>query len=210
MSKKKILITVGPTIEPIDPVRFISNASSGKMGQALAVASVKAGFDVTAITSIADMKLPAGAKRIIATSAEQMFKAVKELFGTCDCLIMAAAVSDYTPQEVSKAKLKKASHDLTITLKPTTDILKWAGKNKKPSQFLVGFALEDMDLKASAEKKMADKNLDMIIANSPSAIGGDSSQLFVKTTFGDWQIFPMATKTVSARRIVSIIKDQLD
>ena len=176
----RFLITAGGTREYIDPVRFISNASSGKMGYALARAALKAGHEVTLITAPTALKPPAGAEIVRVESAAEMFAAVKEHFARCDCLIMAAAVADYTPAHPSKTKLKKQAAKLTLELKPTPDILKWAGRQKKPGQMLVGFALEDRDLRANAERKMREKNLDMIVANTPGAIGADTSTLHIK------------------------------
>jgi len=205
MAGRKILITAGPTKEPIDPVRFISNASTGKMGLALTDAALKAGCSVTLITSLAEVKPRKDLEIIHVTSAKQMTWAVKKHFAGCDCLIMAAAVADYTPAKVSKTKLKKTPEKLTIELKPTTDILKWAGKNKKQGQFLVGFALEDKAIKIRAEKKMVEKNLDMIIANAPSAIGADSSKLFIKRKNSDWLTLPETKKTIAAKKIIKMI-----
>ena len=123
----RILITAGGTCEYIDPVRFISNASSGKMGYALARAALKAGHKVTLITTPTDQKPPSAAKLVNVETAAQMFEAVKKHFSRCDCLIMAAAVADYTPVSPARTKKKKTGKSMTIKLKPTTDILKWAG-----------------------------------------------------------------------------------
>jgi len=202
----RFLITAGGTREYIDPVRFISNASSGKMGYALARAALKAGHQVTLVTAPTALQPPTGAKVVRVESAAQMFAAVKEHFGRCDCLIMAAAVADYTPSRPSKTKLKKQTAKLTLELKPTVDILRWAGRQKKRGQVLVGFALEDQDLRAHAERKMREKHLDMIIANSPGAIGADTSTLHIKTINSDWVEVNMERKTASAARIIRIIE----
>ncbi len=201
----RFLITAGGTREYIDPVRFISNASSGKMGYALARAALKAGHKVTLITAPTALKPPAGAEVVRVETAAEMFAAVKEHFAKCDCLIMAAAVADYTPVHPSNTKLKKRTMPLTLELKPTPDILRWAGRQKKPRQILVGFALEDKDLRANAERKMCEKNLDMIIANTPSAIGADTSTLHIKTVDPDWVEISAARKTANARRILRMI-----
>jgi phosphopantothenoylcysteine decarboxylase/phosphopantothenate--cysteine ligase len=202
----RFLITAGGTREYIDPVRFISNASSGKMGYALARAALKTGHKVTLITAPTALKPPAGVEVIRVESAAEMFSAVKERFAGCDCLIMAAAVSDYAPARPSKTKLKKQAAKLTLELKPTPDILKWAGRQKKPGQTLVGFALEDRDLRANAERKMREKHLDMIVANTPGAIGADTSTLHVKTIDSDWVAISAARKTASAGRIIRTIE----
>ncbi|MBP7051714.1 MAG: hypothetical protein KBE65_11915 [Phycisphaerae bacterium] len=201
----RILVTAGGTREYIDPVRFISNASSGRMGYALARAALKAGHEVTLITAPTAVRPPAGTTVIRVESAAQMFQAVKEQFPKCDCLIMAAAVSDYTPARPSKTKLKKQAAGLTLELKPTPDILKWAGRHKTRSQTVVGFALEDRDLRANAERKMWDKHLDMIVANATSSIGGDTSTLHIRTPRRDWFEIRDTKKAASARRIIRII-----
>ena len=127
----RILITTGGTREYIDPVRFISNASSGRMGYALARAAQKAGHKVTLVTAPASQKPPSAAKLVNVETASQMFEAVKKYFSRCDCLIMAAAVADYTPARPAGTKIKKTGKSMTIKLKPTTDILKWAGNQKQ-------------------------------------------------------------------------------
>jgi phosphopantothenoylcysteine decarboxylase/phosphopantothenate--cysteine ligase len=119
---------------------------------------------------------------------------------------MAAAVADYTPSRPSKTKLKKQAAKLTLGLKPTPDILKWAGRQKKDGQILVGFALEDKDLRANAERKMREKHLDMIVANTPGAIGADTSTLHIKTTDSNWVEVNTARKTASAARIIQMIE----
>jgi phosphopantothenoylcysteine decarboxylase/phosphopantothenate--cysteine ligase len=207
----RILITAGGTREYIDPVRFLSNASSGRMGYALARAALKAGHRVTLITAPTTLKPPSGAKVVAVESAAQMSTAVKAHFPQCDCLIMAAAVADYTPTRPSKTKLKKQAARLTLELKPTPDILKWAGRQGRGGgahhrpKLLVGFALEDKDLRGNAERKMREKHLDMIIANAPGAIGAATSTLHIKTVHSDWVEITGARKTASAERIIRLI-----
>jgi phosphopantothenoylcysteine decarboxylase/phosphopantothenate--cysteine ligase len=206
------LITAGGTREYIDPVRFISNASSGKMGFALAQAARKAGHIVTLITTVTNQKFKihnSKLKTAEVETAEQMFKAVKKHFSRCDCLIMAAAVADYTPIKKSKIKIKKSKKDLAIKLKPTIDILKWVGKHKKKNQTIVGFALEDKNLRANAEKKLKDKNLDMIIANTPATVGTEKSSVQIKTPSHKWLKFPHATKITIAKKIVDLLNSNL-
>ncbi len=198
------LITAGGTREYIDPVRFLSNASSGKMGYALALAAIKASHKVTLI-SAADLQPPVGVDFVGVDSAAEMFAAVKKLFAKCDCLIMAAAVSDYTPVKKSKIKIKKSKRDLVIRLKPTIDILDWAQKHRKKNQIVVGFALEDKNLRAGAEKKLKEKNLDMIVANTPAAIGAEKSSVHIKTPDHKWLKLPHATKTTIAKKIVDLL-----
>jgi phosphopantothenoylcysteine decarboxylase/phosphopantothenate--cysteine ligase len=179
------LITAGGTREYLDPVRYITNASSGRMGYALAQAAIAAGHSVTLISAPTTLTPPKRAKVVPVVSAADMFNAVKKAFKQCDGLIMAAAVSDYTPVEKSKVKRKKEKGILTLRLKPTEDILAWAGKNKK-KQFVVGFALEDRNLKANANKKLISKNADMIIANAPTVIGKTQSEVLIKTPQSNW------------------------
>ena len=209
------LITAGGTREYIDPVRFISNASSGRMGYALAHAALRVGHDVTLITAPTALKPPADAKVVAAESAAQMFVAVKECWPRCDCLIMAAAVADFTPAHPSKTKIKKDGGPRpTLQLKPTPDILQWAARHKRvgwglphrSSRIVVGFALEDRNLRANAEKKMRDKHLDMIVANAPEAIDADKSTVHIKPWNGQWIEIVAKSKTVIARRIISLIE----
>jgi phosphopantothenoylcysteine decarboxylase/phosphopantothenate--cysteine ligase len=202
----RFLITAGGTREYIDPVRFISNASSGKMGYALARAALKAGHKVTLITAPTALKPPTGVKTVHVESAAEMFEAVKEHFAECDCLIMAAAVADYTPDRPSKTKLKKQAVKLTVELKPTPDILKWAGRQKKRGQMLIGFALEDGDLRANAERKMCEKNLDMIIANTLASIGAERTTVHVKSRDSDWVQVANTTKAGIAKRIITLVE----
>ena len=209
----RILITAGGTREYIDPVRFISNASSGRMGYALVRAALKAGHEVTLITAPTALKSPTGAKVIAVESAAEMFEAVKERFPRSDCLIMAAAVSDYTPTRPSKTKLKKQAKKLTLDLKPTPDILKWAGKHKaeprttgRGPQIIVGFALEDRDLRTNAERKLHEKHLDLIVANAPVAIGAEASTLHIKAAGADWIEIVNANKATGAKAILHAIE----
>ncbi len=140
----------------------------------------------------------------VETGAE-MFDAVKRLFAKSDCLIMAAAVADYTPAKQSKIKIKKGPGSFTLKLKPTPDIVKWAGRNKK-KQIVVGFALEDKSIRKNAEQKLKEKNLDMIIANTPAAIGSEVACVQVKTLNDKWIKIPPAGKTTIAGRIIRLIE----
>ena len=203
----RILITAGGTREYIDPVRFISNASSGRMGYALARAALKAGHKVTLITAPTNQSPPSDVKLVEVETAVQMFEAVKKRFEKCDCLIMAAAVADYTPARPAKTKIKKSNKSLTLKLKPTTDILKWAGKHKSKNQVIVGFALEDKVVRARAEKKLREKNLDMIIANTSAAIGSDESAVQIKISGCKWLQFPKASKTRIAPKIFHLVEN---
>ena len=202
----RILITAGGTREYLDPVRFISNASSGRMGYALAREAFRAGHKVTLVTAATTQRPPSQTKVIEVETAAQMFKAVKKHFEKCDCLIMAAAVADYTPSRPAKTKIKKTGKALTIKLKPTTDILKWAGKHKRKNQIVIGFALEDKAVRSCAEKKLNEKNLDMIIANTPAAIGADKSTVQIKTPGSPWSTIENATKVTTAKSIIRLVE----
>ena len=203
--KLNILITAGGTRESIDPVRYITNASTGRMGYALARVAIKAGHTVTLITAPTALKPPKEATVIDVVTSAEMFKAVKANFADCDTLIMAAAVSDYKPAAVSKTKIKKGSDtfNLSLQLESTQDILKWAGRNKKQGQIVVGFALEDTDILKNADAKLKKKKLDMIVANEPAAIGVSKSTAHIKVTGGDWQTLKNLPKTTLAKRILN-------
>ncbi len=182
------------------------------MGYALADAALKAGHKVT-LVSASDLQPPVGVDFVGVETTEQMFRAVRKFFSKCDCLIMAAAVSDFTVAKKSKTKIKKSKKGFTLRLEPTPDILKWAGKEKIKYQksniknkILVGFALEDKNLKANAERKLKDKNLDIIIANSPSSIGSEETEGFIKTAKGSWQKFSLAKKELVARKIIQLVE----
>ncbi len=196
------LITAGGTREYIDPVRFISNASSGRMGYALAKAALAAGHKVTLVTAPTCLRVPAAAEVVAVESAEEMFKAVRKHFAGCDCLIMAAAVADYTPARRFKNKIKKKDTALDIKLKPTVDILKWAGKHKKKGQKIIGFALEQKSIESRAEKKLKEKNLDVIVANTPRSIGEKRADFQIKTPGADWLSFPNITKRLFAGKLI--------
>lgn len=204
-----IVITAGGTREYIDSVRFISNASSGRMGYALARAAISAGHKTTLITAAKGLREPSGAKMIRAETAGQMFDEVKRVFSDCDCLVMAAAVSDYTPTRTIKSKLKKSDENITLELKPTVDIARWAGMHKKPCQLVVGFALEDSELHRRAEQKMLDKKLDIIVANAPEAISAKHSQVDIKRLHGEWLRLGKCAKSKSAGKILEIVEQTL-
>ena len=201
----RILISAGGTREYIDPVRFISNASTGKMGYAIAMAAQEAGHDVVLISAPVSMEKPIGVEVVDVVSAADMFEAVSERFDECDCLIMAAAVSDYTVAQTSATKIKKNEEKLTIELRPTIDILKWAGGHKR-NQIIVGFALEDQNLLDNAQDKMILKNMDMIVANTPAAISANNSEVHIRTTDSGWMHYPLADKNQTAKRIVELVE----
>lgn len=162
---KKILISAGPTIEAIDPVRYITNHSSGKMGYSLAIAARNLGADVTLVSGKTSLKKPHKVNVIDIVSADDMFKEITSISEKFDVIIMSAAVADYRPKNVSDSKIKK-SLDMSIELERTKDILEHLGKNKKENQVLIGFAMETEDLIENAKVKLEKKNADYIIANN--------------------------------------------
>ena len=163
---KHILITAGPTYEKIDPVRFIGNYSSGKMGFALAEECERRGAEVTLIAGPVSMKCSAGIHRIDIESCEEMYNAATTHFAHADAAILCAAVADFRPEDIASEKIKRGEDDLTIRLKPTHDIASRLGQMKKQGQVLVGFALETNDEVVNAQKKLQKKNLDFIVLNS--------------------------------------------
>ncbi len=163
---KKVLVSAGPTMEEIDPVRFISNHSSGKMGYALAKAARNFGADVTLVSGKTNLEKPVGMKVIEITSAKDMANEIEKVSEKMDVIIMAAAVADFTPKKKEKNKIKKTNKDNSLELARTKDILLALGKKKKRGQKLIGFAMETENLIENANKKLKEKNLDYIIANS--------------------------------------------
>ena len=164
---KKVMITAGPTYEKIDPVRFIGNYSSGKMGYALAEVCAERGAEVTLISGPVNLNVShPGIHRIDVESAEQMYQAAKEAYAQADAGILCAAVADFTPEQTADHKIKREKDDLVLRLKPTQDIAAALGKEKKPHQLLVGFALETNDEILHAQDKLVRKNFDFIVLNS--------------------------------------------
>ena len=163
---KRFLVTAGATIEPIDPVRFISNHSSGKMGYAVAEALAKRGAEVTLVSGRTALEKPQGVKVVDVLSAEEMYRACVERFLEMDGAVMCAAVADYTPQVVATEKLKKGEGDMSIALKRTKDIAAELGRKKREGQVLVGFAMETENEEQNAAGKLVRKNLDFIVLNS--------------------------------------------
>lgn len=206
---KKVLITAGATRESLDPVRFITNHSSGKMGFALAKAAIRRGADVTVISAHTDEKAPMFAKNINVISAEDMFNAVNDNKENADIIIMAAAVADYTPETTCTEKIKKSDDDLSIKLKRTKDILKHLGENKKSSQIVVGFAMETENLIENAAKKLKNKNCDMICANNLKTEGagfGTDTNVITIITEKETKTLPKMTKDEAAHKTFDEIK----
>ncbi len=168
---KKVLVTAGPTVEAIDPVRYISNHSTGKMGYAIAKTAMERGADVTLISGPVNLPAPLFVKMVPVQSAEDMFRAVAAVSDGQDIIIKAAVVADYTPETVAEEKIKKADGSSSIALKRTRDILQYLGEHKRPSQILCGFSMETENLIENSKKKLQKKNLDMIAANSLKVAG---------------------------------------
>ena len=177
--KVRVLVTAGPTREYIDPVRYISNDSSGQMGFALAKAAVELGGEVTLISGPVALAAPKGVKGIAVTTAREMHAAALKEAKKADIIIMAAAVADWRPARFSKSKLKRTKvpkYQSTIVLKPNPDILADLCKRRRPGQTIVGFALETADLEKNARKKLKTKGCDWIVANKANAIGARVSR----------------------------------
>ncbi len=202
LSGKKVLITAGPTYEPIDPVRGITNLSSGKMGYALAAAAREAGAEVTLISGPAALATPAGVSRFNVTTANEMFDAVMECAAKQDVFISVAAVADYRPAEAGAQKIKKSEQPLTLNLLPNKDILASVAALPK-APFCVGFAAETEKLLEHAEAKRQKKRLPMLVANlAQHTLGADHAELVVLDDRGSHPL-PAADKLTQARRIVS-------
>lgn len=166
LTGKKVLVTAGPTMEAIDPVRYITNHSSGRMGYAIARCAAYRGAQAVLVTGRTHIEPPLFTKVMKVTDAESMYNAVMSEIGDSDIIVMAAAVADYTPAQVSDEKLKKKDGDMSVEMKRTRDILKEAGEIKKAYQYICGFAMETQNLIENAKAKLASKNADMIVANS--------------------------------------------
>jgi len=211
---KEVLLTAGPTYEAIDPVRFIGNRSSGKMGYALARELVLAGARVHLISGPTALAVPVGLSSFTAVeSASEMFAACSSRFPTADLAIMSAAVADYSPANSADKKIKKTAANLTIELKSTTDILGWMGKEKGKNQFLLGFALETNDGLSYARAKLERKNLDAIVLNSlqdaGAGFGYDTNQVTLLSAKGEEVHLSLRSKDEIASEIVAYLDQQI-
>lgn len=208
LAGKRVLITAGATREAIDPVRFITNHSTGKMGIALARAAMLRGAEVTLVTGHTDVASPMFVNLIPVESAADMFEAVAANAESCDIIIKAAAVADYTPLTVADSKIKKGDVPLSIPLKRTRDILKYLGEHKKPGQFLCGFSMETENVLENSRKKLHAKNCDMICANSlrqaGAGFGGDTNVITLITSQGQ-QALDCMSKDAAAHKILDAI-----
>ena len=212
LSGKKILITAGPTYEKIDPVRFIGNHSTGKMGIAIAEEMKSRGGDVTLILGPSGIKVNGGIHVINVTSAAEMLEACEKKFATADITIMSAAVADYTPMEIAAEKIKKTENDFAVSLTKTTDILKTLGSIKTDKQVLIGFALETNNEKEYALQKLQTKNADMIVLNSlqdaGAGFGHDTNKITIFDKTGKAYPFDIKSKKEVAKDIVNTIIQQ--
>jgi phosphopantothenoylcysteine decarboxylase/phosphopantothenate--cysteine ligase len=207
---KKALVSAGPTYESIDPVRFIGNHSSGKMGFALAEALYLQGADVTLVTGPTQEKAGyTGIHVVPVQSASEMSAACEAAFASADITVMAAAVADYSPATVAAEKIKKQSGTLEMVLNKTKDILKYLGEQKKTGQVLIGFALETNNEKANAAAKLQSKNLDAIVLNSlqdkGAGFGGDTNKVTIIDRSGKEKNIALKSKKETAKDIVSFI-----
>ena len=203
---KKILVTAGATREKIDPVRFITNHSSGKMGCALAKAAMLRGAEVTLIHGHMDVEPPMFVKTVPIDNAEEMFNAVTEISHKQDIIIKAAAVADYTPITTAENKIKKSDGEMAVELKRTKDILKYLGEHKPDGQILCGFSMETEDVIKNSSKKLTDKNCDMICANSLKTEGAGfktDTNVITLITEGGARELPLMTKEDAAHEILN-------
>lgn len=211
---KKVLITAGPTQESIDPVRFISNHSTGKMGYAIADKFAKAGAKVTLVSGQVALKSPDTSINLVKVrSAKEMYEATKTHFNDADIIILSAAVADYTPAVVAEKKIKKKEDTFTIELTKTTDIAKTLGALKRPEQLLVGFALETDNEVENAIGKIKSKNLDLIVLNSlqnsGAGFGHDTNKICIIKRDGTMIDFDLKSKQEVATDIVNEVINQL-
>ena len=213
LSGKKMMITAGPTREAIDPVRYISNHSSGKMGYAIAETAASMGAEVSLISGPTALADPPHLQIKRVVSSKDMFEAVQRIAAEQDILIMSAAVSDYSPTTMADQKIKKSEEEMSISLKKTKDILKYLGQKKQEGQLLVGFALETNDEISHAKTKLEKKNLDFIVLNSLRDKGAgfahDTNKITILDRWGNIQAYELKSKKEVAKDIMNKIVDIL-
>jgi phosphopantothenoylcysteine decarboxylase/phosphopantothenate--cysteine ligase len=209
---KTIVVTASRTEEPLDPVRYLSNRSTGKMGYAIAQEACQRGAKVTLISGPSTLLCPSGLNFVQVKTAREMLAAVRSAFRKADALIMAAAVSDFSPSVISKQKIKKGEEEILLRLAPTVDILKEMGKKKK-DKILVGFSLETEDETKNAKKKMAEKNLDLVVVNNPNVSGAgfevETNQVILIDKRGRTEKLPLLSKEEVATKILDRVKSFL-
>ena len=206
----RIVVTAGPTREPLDPVRFISNRSSGKMGYAIAEAAIADGHEVVLISGPVNVDPPRDAKFISILTADETFDAVHRHVVDCDALVMCAAVADYKPANISQHKLKKSDAPISLELVPTRDILASLPKQDR-QYFVVGFTAETRDLETNAQKKLREKNCDMIVANdvsnADSGMESDQNEVTIFFRNGESKKISRTSKKNIARELIKIISN---
>jgi phosphopantothenoylcysteine decarboxylase/phosphopantothenate--cysteine ligase len=207
----RFLITAGPTREPIDPVRYISNRSSGKMGYALAEAALAEEHDVTLISGPVNLDPPHNAKLISVSTSDEMFEAVHQQAGKCDICVLCAAVADYKPATVSPTKIKKRGEKFSLELLPTRDILNSLGQRRGRQFVLIGFAAETDHVEENAAKKLRAKNCDIIVANdvsdANSGMESDVNEVTILFRNGEKKTISRAQKKIIARELVKIFSN---
>ena len=205
MAGKRVLVTAGPTRESIDPIRFITNHSTGKMGYAVARQAMLRGAEVTLVSGPVSIAPPPFVRVVNVTSAQDMFEAVKDNCADADIIIKTAAVADYTPEATADEKIKKSDGDLSIPMKRTTDILKWLGENKREGQLICGFSMETENMLENSRAKLQKKNADLIAANSlrdeGSGFGTDTNHLVLIKRDGVTDL-PLLSKADAADRLL--------
>ena len=210
---KKILVTAGPTQEPIDPVRYLTNHSSGKMGYAIAKVCSMRGAEVTLVSGKTAIKPPLFVDVVPVTTAREMYEAVTGRSDRQDIVIKAAAVADYRPKTISEQKVKKTDEELSIEMERTDDILKYLGEHKRANQFLCGFSMETEHMLENSRKKLKKKNLDMIVANNVKVEGagfaGDTNIVTLITADDETQL-PLLSKEETAVEIMNKILEQTE
>lgn len=208
MAGKKVLVTAGPTMEKIDPVRFISNHSTGKMGYAIAENAMLRGAEVTLVTGKTAIKPPAFVKVIDVISAKDMFDAVREHMDVQDIIIKSAAVADYRPVKPADEKIKKKQGDMCIELERTDDILRYIGEHKRPDQFVCGFSMETENMVENSRRKLEKKKIDMIVANNLKQEGagfGTDTNIVTFITGAGVEEKPLMSKSQVAKEILDKI-----
>ena len=205
----KIVVTAGPTREPIDPVRYLSNRSSGKMGYAIAAAAIERGHDLLLISGPVNIPAPIGARVVSVLTSDDMYEAVRTSVTDCDALIMCAAVANYKPAEYSAQKLKKHDAPLSLSLVPTRDILATISRGAR--RFLViGFAAETENVEGNAQKKLLEKSCDAIIANDvsrdDSGFESDENEVVILTKEGVKKYVPRTSKHSLGRTLIEIVE----
>jgi phosphopantothenoylcysteine decarboxylase/phosphopantothenate--cysteine ligase len=209
----KFIVTAGPTREPLDPVRFLSNRSSGKMGYAIAQAAAAAGHDVLLISGPVCLAAPDAVRREMVETSDQMFAAVRRAVRACDVLVMCAAVADYKPARVARDKIKKTGRPLALALRPTRDILHTVAQRRR-SFFVVGFAAETKNVSSNARRKLRAKKCDLIVANDVSApasgMESDHNEVTIFFPNKRSRTISRAKKSVVARGLLKIIVEECE